>query len=413
MRQSTLRIFSLVLGCFLLSACAGASLPSTVPSGAVDSTEPPKIGLEIYIFSLGQADSMLLVGPAPERRSLLIDLGTPRGEDGRTHERIAKRIQNITGRRGLDYFMVSHFHEDHVGRYSEKSPRGIFGLLANPIDKFSVDLWMDRGDGEQEYSVRTRAHRHTIAHLPRFIRERRVGERVVPDFGARQIDLGGGIEVDVLAVAGRVFPGDPGALAAVEAANPGVYTKAPASENDFSIAVEVSLGNFELFTAGDLNGAPFPGEGKDYATHTVRFFGKNGSTYTNVEGWMVKHWDEVNRESDVEIYRVNHHGSKNSSIQPLIDALDPEVMIYSCGGMYGHPDPEVVKRTAPGALQLVTHSASEKTWPDGFPEELGQIVGETQIKVSADGETYWLNGRALPSWSDEAEARGEDVRPEP
>jgi hypothetical protein len=355
---------------------------------------------------------MLVVGPAPEKRSLLIDLGTPRGEDGFTHTRVAARIEEITGRRGVDYFMVSHFHEDHVGRRNKKNPRGIFGLLSEPADKFRIGTWFDRGDGELEYSIRTRAHRHTIEHLPGYIESGRVGRRAVPNFGSADIDLGGGIIVDVLAVAGRVHPGDAGALAAVDSETPGIYTRAPASENDFSIAVEISLGDFELFTAGDLNGAPFPGEGSPYATHNVRFFGKKGSTYTNVEGWMVKHWQAENRESDVEIYRANHHGSKNSSTADLVDALDPEVVIYSCGGMYGHPDPEVVRRGAEGAIQLLTHSASEKSWPEGLPTDLADIVGETHIEVAADGASYLLNGRRMRSWTDEQEASGADVKPE-
>ena len=409
MCPKTLRKFSLLLFVVLCAACA-----TTGPNESPETDPPsPPVGLDIYIFSIGQGDAMLVVGPAPEKRSLLIDLGTPRGEDGRTHQRIASRIEQITGRRGVDYFMVSHFHEDHVGRFSQKNPRGIFGLLSNPTDNFTVGTWFDRGDGEQEFGVRTRAHRHTVEHVPGFLKSGRVGKRAVPNFGTGDIDLGGDISVDVLAVAGRVFEGDPGALASVEANKPGTYAEAPASENDFSIAVEISLGDFELFTAGDLNGAPFPGDGAPYATHTVRFFGKKGSTYTNVEGWMVKHWKATDRENDVEIYRANHHGSKNSSTADLVNALDPEVVIYSCGGLYGHPDPEVVERTAPGALQLVTHSASEKSWPDGLPPELATVVGETHIEVSADGSSYVLNERRMPSWSDAEEAKNVDVPPAP
>jgi hypothetical protein len=408
MRRTTLRIFVALLALTLATSCPREERPTA----SATASSAPVVGLDITIFSIGQADAMLVVGPEPEKRSLLIDLGTPRGEDGFTHSRVAARIKEITGRRGVDYFMVSHFHEDHVGRHSKKSPRGIFGLLSEPTDKFRIGTWFDRGDGALEYGIRTRAHRHTIEHLPRYIESGRVGRRAVPNFGTGDIDLGGGIVVDVLAVAGRVFPGDKGALAAVDSAKPGIYTRAPASENDFSIAVEISLGDFELFTAGDLNGAPFPGEGKPYATHNVRFFGKKGSTYTNVEGWMVKHWQSENRESDVEIYRANHHGSKNSSTAELVDALDPEVVIYSAGGMYGHPDPEVVRRGAEGAVQLVTDSASEKSWPEGLPSELADIVGETHIEVAADGASYLLNGKRMRSWSDEQEASGADVKPE-
>ena len=223
MPTKTLRFFGFLFVASLLAACG----PKQPLPTATNAEQTPEVGLDIYVFSLGQADAMLLVGPPPEKRSLLIDLGTPRGEDGNTHRRVAARIEAITGRRGVDYFMVSHFHEDHVGRFSKKNPRGIFGLLGDPTDKFIVDTWLDRGDGEQEFALRTRAHRHTIEHLPRLLEQGRVGRRAVPQFGSGEIDLGPNITVDVLAVAGRVFEGDPGALAAVEAANPGSTRKRP------------------------------------------------------------------------------------------------------------------------------------------------------------------------------------------
>ena len=159
MRRTTLRIFGALLALTLATSCPREERPTD--SEPVSSA--PSVGLDITIFSIGQADAMLVVGPAPEKRSLLIDLGTPRGEDGFTHSRVAKRIEEITGRRGVDYFMVSHFHEDHVGRHSKKSPRGIFGLLSEPTDKFRIGTWFDRGDGALEYSIRTRAHRHTVS----------------------------------------------------------------------------------------------------------------------------------------------------------------------------------------------------------------------------------------------------------
>lgn len=409
MSPTTLRLLLALALPLLLGSCATTGR-SPAPESSAEIGDG---GLDIYIFSPGQADSMLVVGPPPENRSLLIDLGAPMGGDGQTHLRVARRIEELTGRRGVDYFMVSHFHEDHVGRFSQKSPRGVFGLLANPTDRFTIGTWFDRGDEQQAYAKRTRAHRHTLEHLPGFIESGRVGERRTPDFGTDEIQLGGGILVDVLAVGGRVFDGDPGALAAVEAKAPGTYERAPASENDFSIAVEISLGEFEFFTAGDLNGAAFPGEGKPYPASTERFFGKKGSTYTNVETWMVDHWQASSREADVEIYRANHHGSKNSSTADLMDSLDPEVIIYSCGGRYGHPDPEVVHRGAETALQFVTHSAAEKSWPEGLPPELASLAGEIHIRVAADGSRYSIEERILPTWSDAQEASGEDSEPAP
>ena len=45
------------------------------------------------------------------------------------------------------------------------------------------------------------------------------------------------------------------------------------------------------------------------------------------------------------ILKAGHHGSRTSSTEPFIDALQPELTIFSAGrnNRYGHPHPEVVE----------------------------------------------------------------------
>jgi hypothetical protein len=233
---------------------------------------------------------------------------------------------------------------------------------------------------------------------------------VVPELGTGAIDLGAGVTVEVLSVAGKRSDGK-SALAATEAASPGTYAQAPASENDFSIALLISRGHFELFTAGDLTGAAWPGEGEDYPASTHRSFGRKASTYTNVEKWLVQDWQKQGREMDVEIYRANHHGSAYSSTEDLLAALDPEFILYSCGGMYGHPDPEVVARGMKTAKQFVTYAASLSSWPSGLPADVATVVGEVPIQVAMDGRSYTIRGDLQPAYNDKDEASGKDHRP--
>jgi beta-lactamase superfamily II metal-dependent hydrolase len=378
-----------------------------------DSAEGEAPGLEIYVFSMGQADSMLFVGPPPGRRTLLVDLGETIGGDKNNHHRVLRRIVDITGKPWVDYLLITHFHQDHMGAPNKDSSKatGIFGLLDDPLAPFKVGTLFDRGD-DVRFSQPTSRHRDYLIHVDEWKAAGVVKKRVTPKLGTQSIDLGPGVTVEVLAVSGRVAEGDEGAMAGIEAAFPGTYAAAPANENDYSVAIEVQYGDFEIFTGGDLNGAAVPPDGRPLPAMTNRSFGNKGETYTNVEAWMVKRWKAEGRESDVEVYRADHHGSEFSSTPMLVDALDPEFILYSCGGMYGHPKPAVVERGAKTAVQLVTSSVSSESWPTGLPTELGEIVGEIVMEVAADGRSWTLNGRPQRAWTDAEEAANEDVRPD-
>ena len=47
-----------------------------------------------------------------------------------------------------------------------------------------------------------------------------------------------------------------------------------------------------------------------------------------------------------EILKVPHHGSRTSSSEGFLRAVDPQRAVVSCGrsNRYGHPHPEVVSR---------------------------------------------------------------------
>lgn len=54
------------------------------------------------------------------------------------------------------------------------------------------------------------------------------------------------------------------------------------------------------------------------------------------------------------VYQVGHHGSSSSSGQALLDAVSPQVAIYSAGrdNTYGHPHTEVIERLDDAGAQV-------------------------------------------------------------
>lgn len=224
---------------------------------------------------------------------------------------------------------------------------------------------------------------------------------MTPDFGASQIDLGPGVNVEILTFAGQTHAGHGGVHADYTASHPGHYNAKGANENDLSIGVKISRGDFEFWTAGDLSGAG--GHGRNPLSGS-------GNAYTNVEWPFVQQMQAAGLESNIEIYRANHHGSKHSTSLPLLEALNPEFVLYSSGeANYNHPAVSVVKKVQATARQYAT-SMDVDAWPDAkdFAKYKGVKADEIHIMVSGDGSLYEIEGRLHESYSDAEEAAGID-----
>ena len=363
--------------------------PPSATFDAVAEDAPSGPLLEIYVFNIGQADSMLVVGPRPQRRTLLVDLGEQVG--GRPAHlpsgawpHVLERIEDITGGTHIDYFLLSHYHGDHAS--------GIARLLSDFDTRFTVGEFIHVGTDNEEFLPRGQNDRPLFRRihdsLDSWIDAGRLGRSVPPQFGTSQILLGPGVEVEILAFGGHVPNETQSAFDRAVAVNRD-YSRHPASENDLSIALEVRAGEFELFTAGDLSGTDDPNARPLYVHRSHR--GGSTETYTNVEGHMLRGWSSPIRESDVEVYRANHHGSHYSSTQALLDALDPEFVIYSVGAQHGHPTIDVIQRVG-DAQQFATTRVASDSW-SAFRGAGGDVVEEVEIIVDRDGTSYTVEGQ--------------------
>jgi Metallo-beta-lactamase superfamily len=361
--------------------------------------------LEIYLFDLGQADSMLVVGPEPDRKTMLIDLGTPTASSElpagftSSDDVVRQRIRAITGRSRVDYFVLTHYHSDHVGTTSA----GMIRLLSDFPTPFRVGEFIHVQDDGAEFMAPSRRTFETVRRLIGTWESRgRIGASTRPSFGTSQIDLGSGVSVDILGFAGRAPGGGSSAFTRAQNASPrhADYADKPGDENDLSIAMEITAGDFEMFTAGDLNGTDDP------VRHPLFVERSFGGTFTNIEHHLVNQWQSSGRETDVEIYRADHHGSAFSTTARLLDALDPEVVLYSSGAdKSGHPTSRVMRDVARTATQLATTAVANAST---FASLAGRVVGEIRIVVAADGRSYAINGTSHRAFTDSQEAVGQD-----
>lgn len=376
--------------CSLAFSLAIFAAARAAPDGAAPApATAARPGLTIEVFSMGQADSMLIVGP---EKSVLVDCGAPIDgpKDGFKH--IAAEIKRLCGRPHVDAIVITHFHSDHTGEAKDEqhAASGLWGLFAAGVTATAI---LDHGDRYPSFGEESHPHKQLAEWFPKWKALGAYGERRVPAVGER-LDLGGGAAVKFVAVNGN------GVLE--RAAKDGRFKDgATPSENDYSIAFVVSLGNFEMYSGGDLGGEDTRAHSGGRGGH-----GKRHEVYDDVESEILA------AVGNVEVLRADHHGSPHSTNPNFVQALRPEVSIISCGGgnSFRHPSIDVVERLQAWGPVFVT-SGVAKEW-HGKPNA-PKVEGDITIAVSGDGATYVLTGKDGEifrgrSFSDEEEAQGLD-----
>ena len=382
--------------------------PSPISPAALLALDDEAVpDLQIHIFANDQADSMLIIGPPPTYRSILVDAGEPVVGAKNKAEQILQRVKSLTGGTHVNYVLISHFHLDHAGTPGDgpchppgrtQSPTGIFALFDGIYGPFTTDTLFDPGDDDQNYiPANNVVHCGIKNDAPGWIQSGKIHNRATPALGTSAIDLGPSVSTEVLAVSGRVRPDENSYMDQVAASNSNLYSESqPASENDRSIAFQISLGDFDFFSGGDLTGSPLGHEGDPY---DVRSFGSNATVYTNVESHLVQYWKSIGRKSDVEVYRADHHGSGHSSNADLAGELRPQVVVFSCGtNNYGHPDKGTVGEFRDmGAAELVTSGFDPQMWPNGLDPTVNLVRGDIDILVWDKGARFSVNGQMYQS----------------
>jgi competence protein ComEC len=96
----------------------------------------------------------------------------------------------------------------------------------------------------------------------------------------------------------------------------------PTSNNDYSAVISISYDDFDMLLTGDLEAKGEKG--------LIRFL-------TSIS-------DKV--QTDYDVLKVAHHGSKNSTNEEILSIIKPEFSLISCGknNRYGHPHVELLER---------------------------------------------------------------------
>lgn len=353
--------------------------------------------LDIHHINTGKGESTLVI--FPDATSLLIDAGAvdtrppfaaPARPDSsrRPGEWIARYVQHVLPPRTnseLDYVLLTHFHSDHMGYISERSPsarKGDYRLagITEVAEYVRIHKLIDRG--WPHYDWPTSRDNETMNNYRDFVEWQRKNRKLkVEQFepGRRdQIVLVHKrkeypvIEVRNIASNGRIWTGD---AEETRSHFPDLDTLARAdwpNENMCSIALRLSYGIFDYFTGADIPGIVDDGspEWHDLETPVARVVGP------------------------VEVNVLNHHGYPDSENAFFVETLRPRVHIIQAWAP-SHPGSRVLsriysERLYPGPRDVfITNLLPESrivlgSWMLKFQSEQGHIL----IRVAPGGEEY-------------------------
>lgn len=277
-KSGIIRSFGLCLIVFLATGCS------------VEEQEPvesPATGtLDIYTIDVEGGGATLFVSPSGE--SLLYDAGWP-GFDGRDIDRIAE-VAEEAGIEQIDYFVLSHFHGDHIGdvaRLSERLPIRHFVDTGVPVDVAAGEeprqSYLDYAD--------VRSHvEHRVARPGQTIEMAGVEIQIV--------SAGDAVLETALPGAGQSNPYCEGFVHH----GPEITEQFGYIEDAASVGMHITYGEFRTAKMGDAN------SGREFELMCP-----------------------LNKLGSIDLYLVSRHGMEMSNSEALVYAIEPEVAIMNNG----------------------------------------------------------------------------------
>jgi beta-lactamase superfamily II metal-dependent hydrolase len=298
--------------------------------------------LQIYFVDVEGGQATLFVTPA--KQSLLIDTGWS-GNDGRDADRIVAAAKRA-GISKIDYVLVTHFHEDHVGgapQLASRIPVGTFidhGENRETTDASTVQVW-------QAYKrlLSTGKYKRITAKPGDILPIRGMKATVVSSDGAVLVaPLPGAGEENAACKNAEQFPADQ-------------------TENIRSVGMLFTFGKLRILDLGDLT--------RDKEMQLVC---------------------PKNKLGKIDIYIVSHHGWYQSNSPALVYGIAPRVAIMDNGAKKGG---------TPSAWDIIEKSLGlENLWQLHFSEEGGAAHNVAEEFIANPDGPDAANYLELTAWPD-------------
>jgi competence protein ComEC len=269
--------------------------------------------LHIYFVDVEGGQATLFVTSAGQ--SLLIDTGWP-GNEGRDADRIVATARKV-GIRKIDYVLITHFHDDHVGGVPQLAARIPIGTFIDHGENRETTDAVTVKDWQAYQAVLATGKYQRISAKP--------GDALpIKGMQAAIISSDGALIEKPLAGAGQVNP----------FCKDAEQFPADTMENGRSLGTFINFGILSILDLGDL-------------THDKE----------------MQLMCPINKIGKIDIYIVSHHGWSESSSPAFVYGLAPRVAIMDNGAKKGG---------TPSVLDIIRKSPGlEDLWQLHFSDEGG------------------------------------------
>jgi competence protein ComEC len=298
--------------------------------------------LHIYFVDVEGGQATLFVTPAGQ--SLLIDTGWP-GNEGRDADRIVAAAKKA-GISRIDYVLITHFHDDHVGGVPPLAARIPIGtFIDHGENRETTDAVTVKGWQAYQAVLAMGKYQHISAKAGDVLPVKGMRSRVVSSDGAL-IDkpLPGAGQDNPYCKDAEQFPAD-------------------TTENLRSLGTFINFGKLRILDLGDL-------------THDKE----------------MQLMCPVNKIGKIDIYIVSHHGWSQSSSPAFVYGIAPRVAIMDNGAKKGG---------TPSVLDIIRKSPGlEDLWQLHFSEEGGAAHNVAEEFIANPDGPDAGNGLELTAHSD-------------
>ncbi|WAC12672.1 ComEC/Rec2 family competence protein [Dyadobacter pollutisoli] len=360
--------------------------------------------MDIHHINTGGGNATFFI--LPDGTTLLIDAGALDPTEPRTRsprntrvkpdttrqpgEWIARYVSNTLAFRAtdkaLDYAMLTHFHDDHMGAVSSisrRSKQGPFKLtgITEVGEYLPIRKMIDRG--WPDYNFPKTLDDEMIGNYKSFLdwHSKNKGmkvEKAAPGKNSqitllrnpqKYADL---FEIRNIAANGEVWTGVGNV---VRQQFPELKSLSPQqfpSENMCSVAVRVSYGKFDYFSGGDLPGVLRAG----------------------MPSWQDMETPVAKAVGQVDVHILDHHGNRDSQNEFFLQTLQPRVMVIPVWSS-DHPGHDVLDRmysqnVYPGERDVFATDMLEAN-KLVIGELLGRLKsdsGHVVVRVAPGGDRY-------------------------